>query len=197
MKSMHAWRQRCAVVVGLTIALALTLTPAAAAKPDDDDTVMDLRFAGTFINAVNYVAPGNPGVVQSAALGQFKTKGSPGDGELTLFDGKTGAPIFNFDCCDGPFGCLAIPVIENPLIFTFNDLSLLFATTAPTGGELCVDLATGSSTGTIDIVFTGGRGRFAGATGEAVIIAEVEPVRGSEGSLSGETGTIVGTIVLP
>ena len=44
-------------------------------------------------------------------------------------------------------------------------------------------------------MFTGGRGRFEGATGSAVIVAETEPVS-SDGSLSGETGTTVGTIVL-
>ncbi len=87
-----------------------------------------------------------------------------------------------------------IPITENPLIFTFTgDLSLLFATGA---GEFCVDLLTGRGTGTIDLTFTGGTGRFEGATGEAVIVFETESVS-SNGSFSGETGTIVGEIVLP
>ena len=197
MKSMDTWRQRCAVVVGLTVALVLTLTPAGAAKPKpaDDDTVMDLRFAGIIINALQYIEP-STGQSSSGAFGQFKHVGSPGSGETTLFDGQADNPIFNLDCCDGPAGCLSIHITENPLVLTFNDLSLLFATSAPTGGDICVDLFTGRSTATIDIIFIGGRGRFAGATGEAVIVAETEPVS-SDGSLSGETGTIVGTIVLP
>ena len=87
-----------------------------------------------------------------------------------------------------------IPITENPLVFRFtDDLSLLFATGA---GEFCLDLLTGRGTGTVDLIFTGGRGRFEGATGEAVTVFETEPVS-SEGSFSGETGRTVGVIVLP
>ncbi len=78
-------------------------------------------------------------------------------------------------------------------MFTFNDLSLLFATGT---GEVCFDLLTGRGTGTVDLTFTGGTGRFEGATGEAVTVFEIQPVS-SEGAFSAETGQTVGTILLP
>ncbi len=84
-------------------------------------------------------------------------------------------------------------VTENPLVFTFKDLSMLFATGS---GEVCFDLLTGRGTGTVDLTFTGGRRRFEGATGEAVTGFEIEPVS-SDGAFNAETGTFVGTIVLP
>ncbi len=162
-----------------------------------DGTVdMNLRIAGTFITAVQYVAP-STGEATAGAFGQFKAKGSPGRADITLFGTQDQAVGFppDEDCCGGP-ACLLISIIENPLVFTFDDLSLLFSNTGPGGGELCLDLFTGRSTGTIDIEFTGGTGRFEGATGEAVIVFETESVS-SDGSFSGETGTIVGEIVLP
>ena len=190
MKSMDTWSQRCAVVVGLTVALVLTLTPAAAVKPKPDDTVMDMRFAGTFFNS------------DQLNIGDFRAKGSPGAANVR-FVGIPPAvgipPDFPSDCCDGTvsFSCLLAHNSQNPLVFTFDDLSLLFANIKEgTVGDICVDLSTGRVKARIEVMFTGGRGRFEGATGEAVITAEIEPVS-PDGTFSGETGEIVGEIVLP
>ena len=51
MKSMNPWRQRCAVVVGLMVALVLTLTPAAADPPATSGVVV----RGTFNAALWWV----------------------------------------------------------------------------------------------------------------------------------------------
>jgi hypothetical protein len=65
-------------------------------------------------------------------------------------------------------------------------------------GEICVDLTspTGNAEFRFDITFKGGRGRFEGATGTAVITGEAQPVSADQSFLA-ETGTIVGTIIVP
>ena len=171
-----------------------------AGNGNGNDTVdMNLRFAGTFLNSIQYVAPGAVETTGSPLI-HLHAKGSPGPCEITLFGGSDEVAEFPSDCCGSEFpggggpACLLISITENPLVFTFTaDLSLLFATGA---GEFCLDLLTGSGTGTVDLIFTGGRGRFEGATGEAVTVFEIEPVS-SEGALSAETGQTVGTILLP
>ena len=205
MKSMDTSRQRCAVVVGLTVALVLTLTPAAEGKPKPKDIVFDQTFAGVLINTIQYVPPG--GAPTASTMGLFEGKGSPGPTTTRTFGGRSGAPDFAIcaaapmdqkacsDCCAGASSpnCLSFPITENPLVFTFtDDLSLLFAGGT---GEVCVDLITGRSTGTIDIMFTGGRGRFEGAKGDAVVVFETQPIS-ADGSFAGETGRTVGTIEL-
>ena len=85
--------------------------------------------------------------------------------------------------------------MENPLVFTFKDLSLLFAKGG--SGVVCIDLQNpGITTFEIEIEFMGGRGRFEGATGVAVIKGEGEAVS-ADGSFIGETGTIDGWISAP
>jgi hypothetical protein len=95
-------------------------------------------------------------------------------------------------------GCLGSPgfridILENPLVFKFNDLSLLFAKGGM--GTICI-----RSTGLIDfeinLMFENGRGRYEGASGTAVITGEAEAVN-SAGTFLAETGTIVGTIIVP
>ncbi|MCZ6912448.1 MAG: hypothetical protein O7F72_06550 [Proteobacteria bacterium] len=89
---------------------------------------------------------------------------------------------------------MEITILENPLVFAFQDLSLLFAKGG--GGTICADLISGLTTFEINLMFMGGRGRFEGATGQAVITGEAENVS-SDGSFLGETGTIVGWINVP
>ncbi len=178
--------------VGFMLLGALGLGAVAIGSGNGDGTVnMNLRFAGTFINSIQYVAPAT-GELTGSPLIRLKAKGSPGPCEITVFAGSS-ETVFPSDCCAGGGPCLLITITENPLVFTFNDLSLLFATGA---GEICFDLLTGRGTGTVDLTFTGGTRRFEGATGEAVIVFEIEPVS-SDGSFNAETGTVVGTIVLP
>ncbi len=158
--------------------------------PVDDNIVeMDMRFAGTFFNS------------DELNIGHFRAKGSPGSATIRFVTVPAGGlpPDFPSDCCTGTvsFSCLLAHNTANPLIFTFDDLSLLFANIKEgTAGDICVDLSTGGVQARIEVEFTGGKGRFEGATGEAVVLAEIEVVS-PDGTLSGETGTIVGEIVLP
>ncbi len=178
--------------VGFMLLGALGLSALPIPSGDADNTVdMNLKFAGTFINSIQYVVPAT-GEPATSPLIRLKAKGSPGPSEITLFGGQDETE-FPSDCCAGGGPCLLVIVTENPLVFTFKDLSMLFATGS---GEVCIDLLTGIGTGTIDLTFTGGTGRFEGATGEAVTVFEIVPVS-SNGSLNAETGQTVGTILLP
>ena len=153
-----------------------------------DKTVkMDLRFAGAFIS----------GSLPSPLI-HVQAKGKPGKAVIRGY----GASVerdeveLGVDECLGSLGLFTrITAAEDPLIFTFNDLSLLFADGS---GEICVDLTspTFNSVFRFDITFTGGRGKYEGATGTAVITGEAQPVS-ADGSFLAETGTIVGTIIVP
>ena len=155
-----------------------------------DKTVkMDLRFAGAFISnslpspLIHVQAKGKP---DKAVI-----RGYGAAGEADEMSTPTACLGLS-----GPEGSiLRIPAAEDPLIFTFKDLSLLFADGS---GEICVDLTspTSNSVFRFDITFTGGRGKYEGATGTAVITGEAQAVS-ADGTFLAETGTIVGTIIVP
>ena len=163
-------------ITGIFLFVAAGLPQTAVAK----DVEMNLRFAGAFISSNSL----------PSALIHVSAKGSPGKVEIRGYGGVDA--VFGFDpVCLGSPG-FRIDILENPLIFKFQDLSLLFAKGGT--GTICVR-ATGSDF-EINLVFMGGRGKYAGATGTAVITGEAEAVD-SAGTFLAETGTIVGTIVLP
>jgi len=152
---------------------------------------MDLRIAGGFAIGIKRVNPLTGATVTSALI-HANAVGSPGRAEIRGFGGTDVFVGFVLDCLGSPG--LKIDVLENPLVFAFKDLSLLFAKGGD--GTICIDTVSGDNRFEINISFDGGRGRFEGATGEAVITGEAEPVS-SDGSFLGETGTIVGWINVP
>ncbi len=161
----------------------------------DNVVEMDLRFAGGFATGIFHLDPMTGAVVPSVLI-HAQAKGKPGRAEIRGFGGRDmppGPPTFT-TCLGSTSLFLIIEILENPLIFTFRDLSLLFAKGG--SGTICVDLLTGLTEFEIDIMFMGGRGDFEGATGQAVIRGEAENVS-SDGSFLGETGTIVGWINVP
>ncbi len=162
-------------IAGVILLIAAGLPQSAVAK----DVNMNLRFAGAFISnslpsaLIHATGVGSPGRVEIRGYGGVDEVFGPDDDCL-------GSPGFRID------------ILENPLLFRFNDLSLLFAKNG--NGTICIR-ATGIDF-EINIVFMGGRGRYAGATGNAVITGEAEALDSGDTFLA-ETGTIVGTIVLP
>jgi hypothetical protein len=153
------------------------------------------RFSGTLMtNIVVFDATILDTALTGAVHGQLK--GSPGTAQLQLFSGRSTDPVFSQDCFDGAGG-FTISVTDNPLVITFPDGSLLFANLA-TGmtGEFCLDFTTGRGEGTIPIMFIGGRGRFEGASGQAMIEGETQAIS-ADGNFSGETATVKGMIILP
>ena len=167
-------------IAGIFLFVAAGLPQTAVA---DEVVEMDLRFAGAFISnslpspLIHVQAKGKPGKAVIRGYGANAAEDPP--------------PVVTDDCL-GSTG-LSIIAGEDPLVFTFKDLSLLFADGS---GEICVDLTTFNSVFRFDITFTGGRGKYEGATGTAVITGEAHPVS-ADGSFLAETGTIVGTIILP
>ncbi|MCZ6717415.1 MAG: hypothetical protein O6946_10205 [Gammaproteobacteria bacterium] len=162
---------------------------------------VDLRFAGSFATGIvhldqDLMSP--PGSTVVSALIHANAVGSPGRAEIRGFGGRDmppGDPEFRSCLGSEPSLFLEITIVENPLVFTFKDLSLLFA--RGNVGTICIDLFDGGKNKfVIEIDFIGGRGRFEGATGHAVITGEAEPVS-LDGSFLGETGTIVGWINVP
>ena len=182
-------------IAGVILLVAIGLPQAAVAE----EIEMNVSFAGTFATGILHVNPMTGEIVPTPLI-HVQAKGSPGKALIRGYGaGGDEPPVFVVppELCLGsssPFaGFLRIIAGEDPLVFTFQDLSLLFANG---DGEICIDLATGNSEFAFDIMFTGGRGRFEGATGTAVITGEAQPVS-ADGSFLAETGTIVGTIIVP
>ena len=177
--------------VMLALASGLPLTAAA-----DQMVEVKMRFAGSFATNILHVAPSTGEIVDSSMI-NVQAKGTLGRAEISGFGGRTTVPgQFPVDECLGSDGLfLTFKITENPLVFTFNDLSLLFAKGG--SGTVCIDLLQlGLTTFEIEIEFMGGRGRFEGATGVAKIKGEGEAVS-ADGSFIGETGTIDGWISAP
>jgi hypothetical protein len=162
---------------------------------------VDLEFAGGFVASgivhLN-LATMDPIDTTTSPLIHVQAKGSPGRAVIRGFgaggEDMFDVPIFN---CLGVSGVFArLTAAEDPLLFTFEDLSLLFANG---DGVICLDISGPppfSAVFEFDIMFTGGTGDFEGATGTALIRGEAVPVS-NDGSFLAETGTIVGTIFLP
>ena len=137
------------------------------------------------------------GDIVDSSLIHVRAKGSLGAVEIRGFGGKSlpPAPVPVHECLGSPGLFLFFEITENPLVFTFKDLSLLYAKGG--GGLVCIDLLDpGITTFEIEIEFMGGTGRFESATGIAVIKGRGEAVS-TDGSFIGETGTIEGWVSVP
>ena len=177
--------------VMLALASGLPLTAVA-----DQMVEVKMRFAGSFATGINHADPMTGNTVDSSLI-HVQAKGTLGRAEIRGFGGRATAPapppVNNCLGSEGAF--LSFEITENPLVFTFKDLSLLFAKGG--SGLVCIDLLhPGITTFEIQIEFMGGRGRFEGATGVAVLKGEGEAVS-ADGSFIGETGTIDGWISAP
>ena len=178
----------CLATVVLVLAGGLPLTAVA-----HEVVEMDMRFAGTGALRILHVDP-TTGLIVTSGLNHLQAKGSPGTAEVRGFGGRTTSPGLPVTTCLGSPGLfLSFTIVEVPLVFTFKDLSLLFASG---GGTLCFNQVTLLVEFEANIMFMGGRGRFEGATGQAVIRGEAEAVS-NDFSFVGQTGTIIGTILVP
>ncbi len=176
-----------AKLVILSLVLAFTGPPRAEAGQSTIE--VNWRIAGTVISSVEVTNPVTP-VSKPHVLIHVQAVGSPGKAVIRALG--SGADLPSGVCLNGD---LKFDLVRNDLVATFSDLSLLAA--ALDNGSICVNLFTGEITGEIDLVVTGGTGRFAGATGNLTIqdfvIRPVSPFA----SLAFETGKIVGTIQVP
>jgi len=167
-------------IAGIFLFVAAGLPQSAVAK----EIEMNLRFAGAFVTSM-----GLP-----SALIHATGKGSPGKVEIRGYGGVDAFGGFPTECLGSTGSFVQINILENPLVFKFQDLSMLFAKNG--NGIICISMTTGLIHFEINLMFDGGRGRFEGATGTAVITGEAEAVNVAQTFLA-ETGTIVGTIIVP
>jgi hypothetical protein len=127
----------------------------------DEQFVPDLVTGrGTIIHVQ---AKGSPGAARIVGLNQGFAPGSVVPADDECFD----------DAELKIFGAWA----ENSLVALFEDLSVLnMLIDGPDSSVVCVDTDTGAVEITVPIVFNGGFGRFAGATGHATIWIRSAPV---------------------
>ena len=177
----------CLATVLLVLAGGLPLTAVA-----DEVVEMDMRFAGTLASGILH-GP-TTGATVTSPLVHFQAKGSPGRAEVRTFGGRVSGPTFVPTCLGTAGNFVSFTITEGAMVFTFKDLSLLFAKGVT--GTICVDLITFLTEFETNFVFTGGRGRFEGATGQVVGRGEAEGVS-DDFSFSGTTGTFVGWINRP
>jgi hypothetical protein len=133
-------------------------------------TMIDTNGDGTFAAAINFESRGSPGPSSFLAMGEF-TAFTPGD-------------------CPG--GVPRADLVQESFVQTFRDLSMLFY--EATAGHICFDPITTEVNCDIEGIFTGGTGRFEGATGPWTVECELFSVGAS---VSATTGTLKGRIELP
>lgn len=178
--------------LGITMLISLT---ASESQADGKRVPISFKFAGAFISNVQQsLADGSP--TGPSTIIHVSAWGFPGGRVLIRgFGGQSGR--------SGPGRCpldgepaFVVQLVENPLVMTFPDLSLLFANLASgEQGYICIDGA-GKNRFEIPLDFIGGRGKFEGASGGALVKGEAEPID-SRGNFLGETGTLKGLAILP
>ncbi len=162
---------------------------------------VSLRFAGDFIqhieqaNAVN----GVPGDMTSLlGLVRAKVSGNLGRGDLTAATKSVNLePVWDERCPDYGFFLKVVDIMDNSLVFTFSDLSLLYGNGQ---GVVCINFAEGEQFLeqyiAVEGVWLGGTGRFRNAEGEfSIRLDEYLPVNPNT-QVVAEAGTITGTLNL-
>ena len=150
------------------------------------------RIAGTLVNGVEVM---NPFIFETLphALIHVQAKGAPGRAKIRILS----RAVLSFELADNLFGdCLTsggllFLVEQTDFVATFRDLSMLLATLDI--GAICLDPNTGESDAVIDMIITGGTGRFAGATGTLSAMVTTRPVgiNPLEPTFIAETGMVM------
>ncbi len=157
---------------------------------------VDLRFAGA---GISDLAQGDN--LDPLIMFQVQAKGKPGSATLMGINQGDAETVLEPDvegCFEGA-DLKRVPTVlnENSVVATFKDLSVLNMARDETRlgeGFACIRFFPFRFDGHVPIKFTGGFGRFEGASGKGTIRVESKAViPGSP--LVGEIGTIKGTVV--
>ena len=173
--------------------------PTSLVYAGDNDIKVNWQIAGTILQSIEVTPVFGPAGPHS--LINLSAKGSPGTAKITLLSMTDFVPPagWSFDCSqlieypDGP-----AYFIKNDFVAVFPDQSLLFASVNRygAGSHLCF-----GATGTdfkVEMIVTGGTGRFEGAWGDLTGEGNGYIIHSSSDlSLVAENGTITGTIYLP
>jgi hypothetical protein len=191
------------LILSLSIVMLLVITVPVDAG--DKSVNVNWQITGTIVQTIDVTSP-NPPYPQDPvpySLINLTANGSPGDAKITLLSETSFSPPtgWSFDCLqlteypDGP-----AYFVKNDFVAIFPDQSLLFASVYSVvdvdgsdgyGSHLCF-----GPTGTdfkVEMVVTGGTGRFEGASGSLTGEGKGYPV-GLDSILAGEIGTITGEI---
>jgi len=154
----------------LTLGAALIMATLAMNPAFADGTQkFKIRFAGGFVQNIQqmqvYPGTGIPnGMVESRSIALVKGRGSLGRVDVMVV--TVGGPPTGKRCSSGAFAIADI--LENNLVLTFGDLSLLYGNGT---GIVCPNLADpdGAPLAEIEGTWDGGTGRFRRAGGEWTI----------------------------
>ena len=160
----------------------------------DGKQKLKIRFAGGFVQNIQQMQvypDGTPNLIEkSRSVALVKGRGTFGKVDIMSVT-VSGPPISDKSC---PIGFLKVAdILENNLVLTFGDLSLLYGNGT---GIVCLNLADTSAfpLAEIDGTWDGGTGRFKRAGGEwSIRFNFAEPV-GVATQFIAETGVIKGHI---
>lgn len=177
----------------LCVALSLAMLIGVSTAHAGERTVW-MRFAGALLQNVEQTEVTVDGSTVPATKGAVHVRawGNLGRADITglALEVATVPPAPDPACSDGFFKVAEI--VENNLVLTFGDLSLLYGEGS---GVICVDFLTGDVFTAIDGHWKGGTQRFRNASGDwSIRFDEAVPVGGAASVLA-ETGMIRGTLV--
>jgi hypothetical protein len=160
----------------------------------DGNRVFKIRFAGGFVQNILQAQVdmfGNPtGAVESRSMALVKGQGTFGrvDG---IAVSVSGPPVSDQSCSGGLVK--VADIVENNLVLTFGDLSLLYGNGT---GVVCLNPAdpTAFPLAEIEGTWDGGTGRFGGVGGNWSLRFDVAEPVGVATQFIAETGVITGHV---
>ena len=186
-------RNRACKFAAPFVLLALSTAPMSYALADDERPFL-IRFAGGFVQNIQQAQVdmmGTPtGEVESRSLVIVKGRGTLGQVDIMGVT-SSGPPVSEMTCSEGLVK--VADIIENNLVLTFNDLSLLYGNGS---GVVCFNPLDPTAFPVAEITGTwdGGTGRFAQAGGDwSIRFGVAEPV-GSATQFIAENGLIQGHV---
>ena len=141
--------------LGVTLSLAMLIGASAAQA---DERTIWMRFAGALLQNVEQTDLGTKSAVYVRAWGNL------GRADITGLTLEVAAPLppAPDPLCPANSGKLA-DIVENNIVLTFTDLSLLYGNGS---GAICVSYVTGEVFAVIDGDWGGGTQRFRNASGD-------------------------------
>jgi len=189
------------LILSLSITLLFVLSEPITPANAGGSQPINWQIAGTIVQLINISIPiPEPPFSQSIgphSLINLSANGSPGPAKITLLS-QAAAPPNGLTCISSNYSAIGF-FNRNDFVALFPDQSLLFASIGPGGGILCLGQegteAEGTTYFTVDMIITGGKGRYEGA--EGYFTGEGYGYLFNDTTLVGENGKLTGTINLP
>jgi len=156
-----------------------------------------IRFAGGFVQNILQAQVDMMGIptgqVENRSMAMVKGQGTFGRVDAIAVS-VSGPPLSDRDCSDGLVK--VADILENNLVLTFNDLSMLYGNGT---GVVCFNPAdpTAFPVAEIDGTWDGGTGQFGGVGGNWSLRFDVAEPVGATTQFIAETGVITGHLTRP